>query len=146
MKKLLVNCLVSLSIVFILFSCNSSLQTGNELSQNQVDYIKKLGLLSENEEIIFFDSQGGYKTSGNFLSDKRLATYWIDKKFPDESTIEFAFFDNIDSIKLIDKTTAVTLASYIEVYVNDSSNFKVYLDCGKDELLKFYDKSLSFVE
>ncbi|MBN2893461.1 MAG: hypothetical protein JXL97_16425 [Bacteroidales bacterium] len=146
MKKLSMNFL-SKNILFFLivilsFSCQNGLKTGDELSTAQISYIKSLGILEDDEKIIFFDSQGGYKMSGNFLSDKRLASYWIDNNHPEESSIEFAFYSEIDSIKVVDKTTAVTLSSYIIVFVNDTVDFKVYLDVDEISLSKFYEKTL----
>ncbi|MCZ8023554.1 MAG: hypothetical protein O9294_17455, partial [Cytophagales bacterium] len=70
----------------ILLSCDHSTRNGTELSQADRDYIKGLGLLDDNENIILFDGQSDFKTSGNFFSDKRIASYWIDKRDKSKSS------------------------------------------------------------
>lgn len=70
----------------VVTSCDRKLETGNDLSNQNKDFIKSLGVLDDKENIILFDSQGGgfngLKTSGNFFTDRRIASYWIDTKIP----------------------------------------------------------------
>jgi hypothetical protein len=80
---------------FVISSCDKDLDTGGDLSKQDKEYIKGLGILDDEERIILFDSQGGgfngRKTSGNFFTDKRIASYWIDKRDTTKSILTMHF-------------------------------------------------------
>src|SRR5690349_24302230 len=116
-----------IALLIVLTSCSYQTRKGDELSVSQLNYIKSLGLL-EDEEIILFDTQTSLKTSGNFITNKRLATYWIDSRDSSKNSIESAFYSEIDSIKTQDLTRALTYASFLRIAKNDGSSFKVYVD------------------
>jgi hypothetical protein len=99
----------------ILLSCNHIARNGTELSEADRDYIKGLGLLDDNEHVILFDSQSDLRTSGNFFSDKRIASYWIDKRDKAKSSFDFGLYSKIDTILTKDLSRALTYASYLEV-------------------------------
>jgi hypothetical protein len=76
--------LILLSVGLIVSSCGGDPETSDDLSKQDKEFIKKLGILDDQENIILFDSQGGgfnaLKTSGNFFTDRRIASYWIDSR------------------------------------------------------------------
>jgi hypothetical protein len=74
------------------------------------------------------------KQSGNFITNKRVASYWIE--------LNFAFYSQIDSLKLKNKTAAVTLASSITIFTDDKTTFELYIDADSGRLNQFYDKTL----
>lgn len=141
------SCTTSILTIFItgtiLLSCDHSARNGTELSQADRDYIKELGLLDENETIILFDGQSDFKTSGNFFSDKRIASYWIDKRDKTKSSVDFGLYSEIDTILTKDLSRALTFASYMEVVKHDGKTFKVYVDGDSTEVRTFFDRAIS---
>lgn len=126
-------------IGLLLFISCTGIISGDQLSESEIEYIKSLGLLDENENIIQFSSQGSSnKQSGNFYTNRRVASYWLgDTK--EENIIHSAFYESIDSIHSEDLSTALTYSSHIHVFVNDSSSFKVYVDDDKENTQAFFD-------
>lgn len=130
--------------VFIMsfYSCGDAIKKGDQLTQEDFKYIKSLGILDEGEEILLFDSQGGLggkRNSGNFITKKRLATYWIDEHDIQNNVVESAFYPEIDTIITKDLSKSVTYASYLEIRTKDTRNFRVNVDGEKAELEKFFD-------
>ena len=129
-------------IIISLFSCGDTIKKGNQLTQDDLKYIKSLGILDEGEEILLFDSQGGLggkRNSGNFITKKRLATYWIDEHDIQNNVVESAFYPEIDTIITKDLSKSVTYASYLEIRTKDTRNFRVNVDGEKAELEKFFN-------
>ena len=127
----------------ILSSCDHTLRKGTELSTADREYIKGLGLLDDNETIILFDQQSDFKTSGNFFTDKRLASYWIDKRDKTKSSADFSLYSDIDTILTKDLTRSLTYSSYLEVVMHDGGTFKVYVDGDSTEVRTFFDRAIS---
>jgi hypothetical protein len=67
-----------LSIIILTTSCRHRIETAQTLSNADIDFIQSLKLLDTNEKIIQFYSEYKKKNAGNFSTDKRMATYWID--------------------------------------------------------------------
>jgi hypothetical protein len=71
MKRRLYIFRLTLVVGLVISSCDKDLNTGDDLSKEDKEFIQKLGILDGDESIILFDSQGGgfngLKTSGNFL-------------------------------------------------------------------------------
>jgi len=122
------------------------MKEGNELSNSQKEFIEDLGILDEDEQIILFDSQGGGLTpeevSGNFFTNKRIASYWIDERNQENTSVECAYYSEIDTIWRYPKFNAWTLASYLEVHRTNGSTFKVYVDGDSTETWNFFNIAL----
>ncbi|MFT5821570.1 MAG: hypothetical protein ACI8ZM_002823 [Crocinitomix sp.] len=129
-------------VMLLLFGCTSNVRKGSEIKASEKYYIQELGLLAENEEIILFDSQSSFEVSGNFFTDKRMASYWQNDK-PHEDHTTFAYYENIDTIILINRIADISYASYLEVHVNDNSYFKVYTDGDSATIHNFYNEALA---
>lgn len=138
LKHILAHLLLGVCLV----SCSSGIKDGNQLTQDDLKYFKKLGVLDEGETVLLFGSQLDHKTSGNLISDKRLASYWIEDR-EEKSTINFAWYHDIDTMVTKDLTTALTYASYIEVFRSNGSSFKVYVDDTPQKTQAFFDVALS---
>ncbi|SDS10855.1 hypothetical protein SAMN05216503_2005 [Polaribacter sp. KT25b] len=123
-------------------SCENGIKKGNELSKSDLKYIRDLGLLNENEKIILFSSQGGNRMSGNFLSENRLASYWVENR-KENNQINSAKFIEIDTLITTDLSEALTYASYIKVIKKNSSEFKVYVDGKPEKIDEFFEKAIS---
>jgi len=123
------------------------IKSGKDLSVKDKKYLTSLGLLEANEQIILFNSQGTglqpIKQSGNFFTDKRIASYWIDNGHKSRSQVEFAFYQEIDTMWRYPKYHSLTLASYLEVHRKDGTTFKVFVDADSVNTWNFFNKALS---
>lgn len=137
----------SIKILFVLFistfffSCKPNMMIGKDLSSKEIMYIQKMGLLDKNEEIILFATQGGFlglKSSGNFYTQKRIASYWIDKNHPERTSKDFAYYKDIDTIICQPKLNAVTLSSSLEIKTKSGEIFEVYIDADSAQTWKFF--------
>jgi len=130
----------------VVLSCDKDLDTGDDLSTQDKEFIKGLGILDKDESIILFDSQGGgfngLRTSGNFFTDKRIASYWIDDRDTTKTNIDFAFYTDIDTIWRYPKFKSLTLASYLEVHRRNGTNFKVYVSADSTTTWDFFNRAL----
>lgn len=132
--------LIYLFIFILLITACSRMKKGSELTASEKGYIKELGLLDDDEAIILFDSQMTITISGNFFTNKRIASYWQNDKSDDHITS--AYYNTIDTIKLIDRVNDFSNASYLEVYRKDSTTFKVYTDSDSLGINQFYNEAL----
>lgn len=127
--------------VGILFSCAEN-KTERNFTPGERKFIESLGILDLKEEVRLFENNDGSEDvtkSGNFITDKRIAAYWI--KGVDQE-IHSAFFENeIDSISQTDNHTALTYASYVTVYKTDGSSFNVYIDADSARTYEFFNKA-----
>ena len=138
--------LFGLACLILLVSCGSKTITGDKLSKADIDYIKGLGLLDDNETIILFDTQGGFdgiQVSGNFFTNIRIASYWVDSEDKNKTSINFAFYKDIDTIIATPLTTSLTYASYLTVKRKDSKEFKVYIDGDSTEIWNFFNQAIA---
>lgn len=122
-------------LIINLIGC-TLIKNDNKLSESDLKYIRSLGMIDEDENILKFSNSMNIKTSGNFITDKRIASYWIDKD-DNKSYKDFAFYSDIVKIDSVDNTNALTYASYLEITKRDSSRFKVYIDGDKDKYHSF---------
>lgn len=131
-----------ISIVILVVSCGWKAKNESNLTTKDLQFIRGLGILDSNETILLFETNGGFsglKQSGNFITNKRMASYWIENNLKD---VNFAFYSQIDSLKLNNKTVAATLASSITIYSHDQTTFELYIDADSSRLNQFYDKTL----
>lgn len=128
-----------IGFLLILFACSPEINE-TTLTAEDIDYIKSINVLEDGESIEMIESQGGQygiKESGNMMTDKRLASWWIDNR---EELINSAFYDEIDSLAFFDKVNAVTLSSYIEVH-QGRSWFYVYIDADSARTWAFFNQA-----
>jgi hypothetical protein len=131
-----------ISIVILVVSCGWKAKNESNLTTKDLQFIRGLGILDSNETILLFETNGGFsglKQSGNFITNKRMVSYWIENNLKD---VNFAFYSQIDSLKLNNKTVAATLASSITIYSHDQTTFELYIDADSSRLNQFYDKTL----
>ncbi len=131
-----------ISTFFLVVSCAWKAKNENNLTNKDLQFIRGLCILDSNETILLFETNGGFsglKQSGNFITNKRVASYWIEKNLKE---LNFAFYSQIDSLKLKNKTAAATLASSITIFADDKTTFELYIDADSGRLNQFYDKTL----
>jgi hypothetical protein len=126
-------------------ACNT-VQTGNKLTQNDIDYISALGILNKQEKIILFETHSGWfngkRLSGNYFTDKRIAGYWIDKR-TQKQTINSAFYQDIDTITTTDLSRSLTMASYLTVKKKDGQAFNIFISLNSAETAAFFSSAIS---
>lgn len=130
--------LFAVALLFIFSSCQPGIQDGASLSANHINYIKSLGLLAADEHIILFDSQYRIKISGNFFTDKRIASYWIDERDAKKSTIDYAFYNNVDSMKIV----KIKNVAYLKVHKTDGHTFNVVVKANTLETGYFLGEAM----
>jgi hypothetical protein len=131
-----------ISALLLIASCNWKAKNENNLTHKDLQFIRDLGILDSNETILLFESNGGFsglKQSGNFVTKKRVASYWIENHLTEKN---FAIYSQIDSMKLNNKTNAVTLASSITIYARDNKTFELYIDADSTRLNQFYNQTV----
>ena len=112
-------------------SCDEGLKFDRDLTEKDKLHIAALGLLAEGETFMAFSTQSTPNRNGSFATDKRLAFYYIDND-PTKSMMNFAYYEDIDSIKMFDRSRSSNISSYIEVYVFNSTKFRVFV--GNDSV------------
>ena len=129
-------------IVLATGSCQQ-IETGDSLSRDQIEYIQQLGLLDKNEKIIRFYSEFKKKVAGNFFTDKRMASYWMDENDSTKNEKNFAFYKDIVSIDTNYMRGAETYAPYMMVTTAKGNSFKVCAD-GKHAAVKsFFETAIA---
>ena len=140
MKKVCVILLMMTS--GILFSCSTDKDETN-LQLGEKKFIQGLGILDFKEDIELFECNGGFEDvtqSGNFITAKRVASYWIENG---EKEVNSALFSTeIDSISETDFTNSVTNASYLTIYKTDGSSFMVYVDADSTRTHQFFNQAM----
>lgn len=134
--------LILFAMLCALSSCQPGVQKGTSISRNHLNYIKSLGLLVENENIILFDSQYKIRVSGNFFTDRRIAAYWMDERDTSKRHINYALYADIDSIKT-HYAKASAGASSLEVFKSDGKKFSVYVKADSTETKYFFDGAIA---
>ena len=122
------------------WSCGQ--RTESNLSKEDIEYINALIPLEEGEKIELFETNGGlkgFKTAGNFITNRRIAHYWVDDNGSD---IQALTYDQIDTLKLVDRTEVATYASFIEVFGVNQTSFKVYVDAGGVRTAEFFARAM----
>ena len=141
MKKSLIT-LLFLPIL-LLVSCAED-KTERNLMTGERKFLEGLGVLDLKEEIELFENNDGSEDvtkSGNFITNRRIASYWIEDG---EKEVNQAFFEtDIDSMSQTDNHTALTDASYLTIYKTDGSSFKVYVDADSTRTHAFFNKAQS---
>lgn len=131
MKKYLIIILT----LFILISCNK-INNRETLDKKDIELIKSLGLLEDDETIYSFYSQLKNSVAGNFFTDRRIASYWIDKRNSKRNIVKFAYYNEIVKIDTV-YNVGVTYCPYMIVTPVNDSTFKVYVDGDKKEIRTF---------
>ena len=122
-------------IVFsLLFSgCSGKIIEGRKLSKNTIKYIQELGILNEEEKILYYYTSFNDKVSGNFVTEKRVASYWLYE----DNDIKSAYYNEIKSIN-IKYGDGFEFTSALVIELNDGAKFDVYFNDTKEEIDKLY--------
>jgi len=130
------------TLLLLLSACGNKIETTNTLSKQDFDFLHSLKLLDTNEQLYKFYSEFKNSIAGNFYTDKRLASYWLDEHDKSKSKIEYAFYADIVKINTVYNAGA-TYCPYMLITKNDSSSFKVCVDGTKKEITEFFNDAIS---
>lgn len=111
---------------------------GEELSSQDLSYIRSLGLLEGGEEVMFFSSSFRMKISGNFFTDRRIASYWQYEKTPKDNYLKSAKYDEIRSID-VKYGDGFKYSSALVVNLKKNTSFEVYFDCGREQIDEIHE-------
>lgn len=122
--------------IILAFTSCAKIYTGEELSSNDIEHIKQLGLLDAGESIYQFYSNNGIKGAGNFYTTKRIAHYWNHQH---NRQNEFAYYSDVAYISTTYHPQGDFVVPYMTVVKKDSTQFKVYVDGEEAEVKSFFD-------
>ncbi|RZJ48864.1 MAG: hypothetical protein EOO44_19390 [Flavobacterium sp.] len=128
--------LIVILVIFSFISCNK-IETHQTLDKEDIKYIKSLNLLTDGENIYKFYSEYKKDVAGNFFTDRRIATYWIDNRNPKKNEINSAYYKEIKKIDTVFNAGA-TYTPYILVTKINGNTFKVSVDGDKKEISAFF--------
>ncbi|MFH6997141.1 hypothetical protein ACHRVZ_04355 [Flavobacterium sp. FlaQc-57] len=131
---------ITITLLLFLFSCNK-IENHKTLSQDDINRIKSLKILDDDETIYQFYSEFKNEVAGNFYTNKRVASYWIDKRDAKKNKIDFAYYKNIVKIDTI-YNSGLTFAPYILITTKDNKTFQVSVDGKKDQIKSFFENSI----
>lgn len=123
-------------LLLSLISCNQ-IENNKTLNQDDINFVKTLKILDTDETIYKFYSENTNETAGNFFTNKRVASYWIDKHNSEKNEINFAFYNSIIKIDTITKV-GLTYCPYALITRNDGSTFKLSVEGKKQEVKSFF--------
>ncbi len=136
------NIKILIGAIFFLFIACNKITSGNDLSESDIQKIKELGILDDNEGIIKFYSEYKKNVAGNFFTNKRIASYWKDENNETRDKINSAFYKDIIRMDTITYAGA-SFSPYINVMRKDSTIFKVCFDGEKAEIRKTFEEVIS---
>jgi len=112
------------------------------LKQQDFDRLHFLNLLDTNEQLYKFYSEFKNSVAGNFYTDKRLTSYWLDEHDKSKNKVVFALYRDIAKIDTV-YYAGVTYCPYLLITKNDSNTFKVCVDGTKQEITEFFNDTIT---
>jgi hypothetical protein len=130
------------TLLLLCVACGNKIETANTLTKQDFDRLYSLQLLDTNEQLYKFYSEFKNSVAGNFYTDKRLASYWLDEHDKSKNKVEYALYKDIVKIDTV-YHAGTTYCPYMRVTRADSSSFKVCVDGTKKEITEFFNDAIS---
>lgn len=130
-----------LLLAALAFGCHG-IQSGDSLTSKDFRRFRKLHLVDNGERVYQFYSEFKKSVAGNFYTEKRLASYWIDERDSSKNKTEYAFYEDIIRIDTC-YNPGLTYAPFLLVTRKDSSTFKVCADGSKAEIAEFFNGAIN---
>jgi hypothetical protein len=124
-------------LVVFLLSCNS-IQRGGELSDADLNRMRALKILDQGESVVKFYTEDRKQTAGNFFTNKRIASYWIDPRDKSKDEVFSAYYSDVKALDTVYYAGA-TYSPYVLVTKNDGTKFKVCANGKKQEIKAFFE-------
>ena len=128
-------------VIFFIIACNK-IKTGDTLSNSDIERMHSLKLLDKGEKIYKFYSEYKNEVAGNFFTDKRMASYWIDTHDKSKNKRVSAYYQEIKALDTI-YYAGLTYCPYMLITKQDGSQFKVCADGKRDEIKAFFEQALN---
>jgi hypothetical protein len=106
-----------------------------------IQRLKGLHLLDDDETIYQYYSNYRRRVTGNFVSDKRVATYYFDDKNSKNDEIAFAYYDNIRTMDTLYRSIQIT-TPHLLVTTFDHKLIKVYVDGNQATIKAFFETAM----
>jgi len=121
---------------------DSKAVTGAKLPGSAISDLREAGIVSENEEIIYFYSEDlfSFVDYGNLYTNERVISYELDED-TGERNIYTAKYDIITDIKMTESTSLIE-DSVVEIYVNGELEFSLLVSAESNGDDRFYKKLL----
>jgi hypothetical protein len=124
---------VAVLLIFLLTGCGGY-RSSSGVSRADRSYLTEIGLLDPGEKVLFFSSSMTVKTSGNFFTDRRVASYWLygddqEKRRKSSATyaevadISIRYSDDPYWSEAHDVTVTLTNATAFHVYLSGNRRF-----------------------
>lgn len=123
-------------------SCDNKIETADTLKKQDFDRFYALKLLDTNERLYKFYSEFKNSVAGNFYSDKRLASYWLDERDTSKNKVEYAFYKDILKIDTV-YYAGSTYCPYMRITRTDNTSFKVCVDGKRQEITDFFNDAIT---
>lgn len=134
--------IVLFGFIILFNACVNKIESANTLTKQDFELLRSLNLLDTNENIYKFYSEFKKNVAGNFYTDKRLASYWLDENDDNKNKIDFAFYKDIIKIDTV-YYAGLTYCPYMLVKRKDSTTFKVSVEGTKQEITDFFIDALT---
>ena len=112
------------------------------MTNKDIERLRALNLLDTNEQLFKFYSEYRKHVAGNFYTDKRFASYWLDERDSTRNKVEFAFYKDVVRIDTV-YFAGATYCPYMLITRADNSSFKVCVDGTKKEITEFFTDAMS---
>ena len=120
-------------------SCSDTIVSGNKLSSEDVKYIQTLGLLDNGEKIELIYYTLSPKTTGNFITNRRIASYLEYQDNPNRHQ-DFAYYYQIDTL-YSDFRDEFGFGNRIIVKKKDGETFYLNVNGNKEIMTDFLNKA-----
>ena len=123
----------------LLVACQK-IETGQTIDARTMQLVKSLGLLGKDEHILLYYSNFEKSKAGSFLTDKRIAHYWLEKN-SENNRVESACYPDIISITPQYKVPDFD-CPYIEITAKNGARFRAYMDGSSEEKKLFFEQAV----
>jgi len=128
---------VFLTVIVMFSGCARESDSG--VSTKESAYLRELGVLSEGETVFFFASSSRFRQSGNFFTDQRVASYWIDDSDSSKTEKDYAWYSDVSDIS-VTYNDDWDLSHDITITRHDGTSFHVYVSTDREFARRFFDR------
>ena len=139
-----INIILIIILTQLFISCGyEKVKNGEDLSTGQINHMQELGILDKDEDILYCSTNMNYNVSGNIITEKRIAKYWLDEENRD---IESAYYNEIDTILIGKYGDSFESTSFYIVKKKNGKSFNVYFNWKKEDIDLIYQEILGIWE
>ena len=122
--------------VLAAFGPSTYVEDGSRVSGRQVHFLRDIGILELDDQLLFFYSPGfaSAKGEGAALTDRGVGVYWTDV-VTGERSVEFAPFQEIEDMD-VDPSTSWIVDTFVTLTLTDGTQLSFWLSAegGRDDL------------